>query len=162
MGGKRSGKRKHLYLRIAGLTLLSLASCALLQEIKDRDRARESLLRGQRLLARSDYDGALRENQEVLSFLGDRPPADEALFNIGLIYAHVENPKKDYRKALGSFRKLMRDYPQSPWGDQARIWVGVLQANEELAQTNEKLNQQIERSKEVDLEIEEKRRERKR
>ncbi|MBP1700356.1 MAG: hypothetical protein H6Q41_5544, partial [Deltaproteobacteria bacterium] len=70
---------------------------------------------------------------------------------IGLIYAHSGNPKKDFRKALDSFRKMMTDYPKSPLFEQARIWAGVLQENERLSQV-------IEKSRQVDMEIEERKR----
>jgi tetratricopeptide (TPR) repeat protein len=117
------------------------------------------LLRGQKLLARGDYEGSLRENQRVLSLSPNVPPGDEALFNTGLIYAHPGNPQKDFTKSLSIFKKLMKDHPQSPWAEQAKIWVEVLQENERLNQTIQKLNQVIEKSKQVDIEIEEKKKE---
>ena len=117
-----------------------------------RGEARGHLLRGQSLLAQGDYEGALAENQKGLALSNRQLPGDEALFNIGLIYAHSRNPKKDYGKSLDSFRKVMTDYPKSPFFEQAKIWVGILQENE-------RLNQVIENSREVDMEIEERKRE---
>ena len=119
--------------------------------IVDREEARSPFPRYQGLLARGDYEGTLAENQKVLALSNRQPPGDEALFNIGLIYAHSGNPKKDYRKALDSFRKVIADYPKSPFVEQAKIWVGILQENE-------RLNQVIENSREVDMEIEERKR----
>jgi len=119
----------------------------------------QHLLQARRLLEQRDYEGALKENQKILSFSSQNPPGDEALFNMGLIYAHFGNPKKDYGKSVVFFRKLMKDYPQSPLVEQARIWTGILQENEKLSQTIQKLNQVIEDSKHVDIEIEEKKRE---
>ena len=78
---------------------------------------------------------------------------------MGLIYAHPGNPKRDYGKSLSYFKKLMKDYPQSPWSELAKAWTGMIQENERLNQTVEKLNQTIEKSKQVDIEIEEKKRE---
>ncbi|MGZ3604822.1 MAG: hypothetical protein ACXU9P_07665 [Thermodesulfobacteriota bacterium] len=43
--------------------------------------------------------------------------------------------------------------------EQAKIWTGILQENEKLSQTIQKLNQVIEESKDVDIQIEEKKRE---
>ena len=77
-----------------------------------------------------------------------RPPEDEALFNLGLIYAHFANPKKDFGKSLDFFNKLIKDYPESHLVEQSKIWIEVLQKNGEL-------NQVIQKLKQVDIEIEE-------
>jgi tetratricopeptide (TPR) repeat protein len=151
MGRKRTRSGKYHYLCIASLIFLSLSGCATLKEIRARGEAREALMRGQNLLAQGDYEGSLKENQKALSLSGDQVPGDEAVFNMGLIYAHSANSKKDYRKALSFFSRLIKDYPKSPLLEQAKIWVGVLQANERLTQV-------IEKSKQVDIEIEEKKR----
>jgi len=130
------------------------------EEIKGKEKTREQvkaneyLLRGQKLLAQGDYEGSLRENQKTLSVSANNRPGDEALFNMGLIYAHSGNPKKDYGKSLDFFKKLLKDFPQSPLLEQAKIWIGVLQENE-------KLTQMLEQSKQVDIEIEERKREKK-
>jgi len=114
--------------------------------------AREHLLRGQKLLAQGDYEGALKENQKVLSMSTHRPPEDEALFNMGLIYAHLGNPGKDVGKSVDFFNKLIKDYPKSPLAEQAKIWVEMLKENEALSLVIQKLKQ-------VDIEVEEKKRE---
>ena len=121
-------------------------------KIEERGVVRERLLRGQKLLAQGDYEGAILENQKVLSMATYRPPGDEALFNMGLIYAHSGNPKKDFEKSIEFFKKLIKDYPESPLVEQSKIWVEVLQKNEEL-------NQVIQKLKQVDIEIEERKRE---
>ena len=115
----------------------------------------------QKLFVQGDYEGALNENQEVLSLYAGTRLGDEALFNMGLICAHPGNPKKDHGRSLSFFRRLVKDYPDSPLVQQAKVWIGVLEENVKLNQTIEKLNQTIEKSKEIDLEIEEKKREKK-
>jgi tetratricopeptide (TPR) repeat protein len=120
--------------------------------VEERGEAREHLLRGQKLLAQGDYEGSIAENQRVLTLAKRQPPEDEALFNIGLIYADFNNPRRDYKKSLDYFKKMIQNYPKSPLVEQARIWVETLQENE-------RLNQIIEKSKQVDIEIEEKKRE---
>jgi TolA-binding protein len=122
------------------------------EKTRERVKANEYLFRGQKLLTQGDYEGSLRENQRILSVSAHTPPGDEALFNMGLTYAHSGNPKKDYGKSLDSFKKLLKDFPHSPLVEQAKIWIGVLQENE-------KLTQMLERSKQVDIEIEERKRE---
>jgi tetratricopeptide (TPR) repeat protein len=127
--------------------------------IKEWAEARESFLISQKLLAQGNYEGALKENRRILSLSGQNPPRDEALFNMGLIHAHPGNTKKDYARALTFFKRLIKDYPQSSWVEQAKTWVGMLQENEKLTRSNEELSQMIEKSKQVDIEIEEKKRE---
>jgi len=107
--------------------------------------ARKHLLSSQQLLAKGDYQGALRENQKVLSANNKNSSGDRALFNAGLIYAHYENPEKDYKKAINSFKKLIEDYPKSTLVEQAKLWVGTLEI--------------IEQEKQVDIEIEKKKKE---
>jgi tetratricopeptide (TPR) repeat protein len=155
MGGKPTGTGKHVYFCAACLIFLSFLGCTLAKDIQDREIARRYLLRSQELFAQGDYEGSLRENQRVLSLGINGPPEDEALFNMGLLYAHFGNPKKDYQKSLVSFRKIVKDHPRSPWVEQAKIWVGVLEAME-------KLNEVIKKSKQVDIEIEEKKRDQQR
>jgi tetratricopeptide (TPR) repeat protein len=126
---------------------------------EERGGPYESLLRTHRLLAQGDYEEAVKENQKILSLFGQNFPEDEALFNLGLIYAYSGNPKKDYRKSSYFLKKLIKEFPQSFLAEQAKILVGMLQENEKLSRSIEELNQVIEKSKQVDLEIEEKKRE---
>jgi tetratricopeptide (TPR) repeat protein len=173
MGRKRTRARKFIYFCIVILILFTSFGCAVLNEkqkieVKNKESQRkeetlkilsERLLRARKLLEQRDYDGSFKENQKILSLSGPNPPGDEALLNMGLIYAHFGNPQRDYGKSIGFFKKLTKDYPQSPFVIQARVWAGILQENEKLSQTIQKLNQVIEESKQVDIEIEEKKRE---
>jgi tetratricopeptide (TPR) repeat protein len=108
--------------------------------------ADEHLALARDLLSKGDFDGALRENQKVLSLAKDQPPADAAVFNMGLIYADPKNPRKNNRQAISYFSRVVKTHPESMWAGQAKIWVAVLDGMEKL--------------KQVDLEIEEKRRDR--
>ena len=115
-------------------------------EVRERREAQESLQLAQQLMARGDYEGALRENQKVLKQAKNQAPGDEALFNMGLVYVNPKNPKKDNRRAISFFNQVVKGYPDSPLTEQAKIWVGVLDGMEKL--------------KQVDIEIEEKKRDR--
>ena len=123
-------------------------------EIKLDDfwEGRELQIRSQRLLAVGDYERCINENQRVLSVSHTRSIRDQALFNLGLVYAHSGNPKKDFEKSLDFFKRLISDYPKSPLVEQAKIWVSILQEHQEL-------NQVIQKLKQVDIEIEERKRE---
>ena len=109
---------------------------------------REHLNQGHKLLAQGNYEGAVGENQKILSLSDPRSPKDEALFNLGLIYAHFGNPQRDLEKSMEFFNKLLRSYPKSLLFEQAKICIGILQENEEL-------NRLIQKLKQVDIEVEE-------
>jgi outer membrane protein assembly factor BamD (BamD/ComL family) len=139
------------------LIALSLSSCGLISRPPEHeeDQAQLAVARARRLLSQQDFDGAVKENQRAITLARNRPPVDEALFHLGIIAATVANPKRDNKAAAGYFNRVIREYPQSPWMDQAKAWVGVLQANDKLVET-------LEKSKQVDIEIEEKRRQKER
>ncbi len=122
---------------------------------KDLQSPLEELERAAQLFKQGDYEGSLKENQRVLSRAGKNLPGDRALFNMGLIYADGENPKKDHEKSLLFFNKVITDYPQSPLVQEAKNWIRLLRENE-------KLREVIEKIKEVDIAVEEKQREKKR
>ncbi len=143
MGRKQTRARKYIFCCIACLMVLSLFRCATIEGLRKGLEAKGSLRRGHRLLAQGNYEGALNEYQGVLSLSSQKPPEDEALFNIGLIYASSRYPKRDYRKSMNYFIKILNDYPQSPFVEQAKIWVGVLYENE-------RINLLVKKTKEVE------------
>ena len=186
MGRKRAGPGKYFYFCLA--LLIFLTGCSLLQESNRRREMRDSLATGNQLLVRGDFDGSLRAFQSVAAAAQEKPPADVALYRMGLVHAHPQNPRRDLHKALGAFSQLVSAYPASPWAETAKIWVGVLEEAEnskrdieksreaieksrreiersrleleKIQQEIEKTKQDIEKSKQVDIEIDQKRRER--
>jgi len=123
------------------------------------------------MISQGQYEAAYIENQKILQERRGAP--DVALFNMGMISAHSGNPKKNYPRALLSFRALVKDYPQSPMVEPAKTWIQVLEEyqkmaderrtttreRESLVQEKEKLKYTIEKSRQVDVEIEKRRRE---
>ncbi len=126
MGGKRNAKGKRFYVYLASLTSVLLCSCAAITDFEKRHVAAEHLRRGEYFLIQEQFEQALSENEEVLSLTGQTPPADRALFAMGLIYAHNENPDMDYETAIEFFETLLAEFPQSPLTGQAKIWISVL------------------------------------
>jgi TolA-binding protein len=151
MGRKRSGSGQLVYFCVAQLIVLSVSGCAAWRALRDADEGRQAVQRARQHFARQEYDASVKENQRAVALLRNKPPADEAVFFLGLAFAHAGNPKKDNRAAVNYFARVVKEYPQSPWVDQAKAWIGVLQSNEKLTDT-------LEKSKQVDIEIEEKRR----
>ncbi len=136
MGREQIRAREYFYFCIASLIFILILSCTGIRDAILQNQAQEYLLRGQKLLSHRNYEGAANEFQKVLLLPPDKPLKDEALFNMGLVYAHFGNPKKDYEKSLNLFLKVLNDYPKSHQVEQAKIWVGVLLENFE---TNKKV-----------------------
>ncbi len=141
MGGKRKRTRQYLYVCFACLIMLAGASCAQFRAAElppEPDRC-TPLQRVQTRIARGDFEGAVRKSQDALS--NGSQCADTALFDLGLVYAHYANPKKDYKKSLDNFSRLVREYPRSPLAEEAKTWVSVLET--------------LEKTKRIDLEVDE-------
>ena len=123
------------------------------------------------------YEAAMKENQKLLS--EGKAPGDMALYNIGLISACSFNPKKDYLQALDTFKKLVSQYPHSSFAEEAKVWIQVLEEHQKIAgerqkfleekrnltrereilsQEREKLKYTVEKSRQLDIEIEKRRR----
>jgi len=157
--GRLNQRVEHLNHRVEQLNLQVKQFQQEKMKAEGEQEVRRPLLNSRDLLSQGKYEEAIKVIHKVLTASPRHPLEDDALFQLGLIYAHPGNPKRDYGKSLVYFRKLMKDYPQSLWAESAKAWTGMLQENEKLNQTVEKLNQTIEKSKQVDIEIEEKKRE---
>jgi hypothetical protein len=130
-----------LFLRGTVLAaLLSLAGCATMR-INSMGSGTESnaeyIERSKALFTEGNYEAALKENQKALA--EKKVALDVALFNMGLISAYSSNPQKDYPKALVSFRTLVSQYPQSPLAEQAKVWVLVLEEHQKITEDKQKL-----------------------
>ncbi len=161
MGREPTRRREYFHFFLAGLIFLLLSGCATPEKIKtgmnSEEEARQHLLLGQGCLAQRDFEGALRENYEILSLALHQAPEDEALFNIGMIYAHPDNSKRDYLKSLYFWNRLIEDHPKSLWAWQAKAWKGMIQQNERLSQSIKTLNLQVKQSDQERKRLEEER-----
>jgi hypothetical protein len=150
MGGKPTRRRNAVYLCVAFLIFLGLPACTLVQtgtKITDvtGEEARGHFALGRKLFSEGTFGNALLENEKVITLAGVNTPVAESLFYIGLIHAHPANPARNDEKSLSSFGKLIRDYPESPLADQAKAIVGLIQENDRLRKTTEKLNSEADR-----------------
>ena len=153
MGRKQSGARKPICLCVALLIFHSPLACSLSNMMSTKmvdisgEEASIHLVLGKTYLAQGEYEKALEENKKVISLAGKNVPVDEALFYIGLIYVHPANSARDYGKAIVSFNRLIRGYPGSPLVEQAKTMAGLLQENDVLDRTIERLSHTIEEQK---------------
>ncbi len=140
MAGNRTGVRKHILYCVTLLICLLISGCGSLEWLRvegtvSEQGAREHLAGGQKALAQHDYQASLQEFEAALSLSGNKPPGDEALLFMGMVYGDPENPKRDYRKSIAAFQRLAREYPQSNWAEPARIWMDSLEERERLKHT---------------------------
>ncbi len=63
-----------------------------------------SVTESRQIVANKNFAEAVQRNLQILEESGKKKPADEALYNLGLIYAHVDNPAKDYNKSQTYFQ----------------------------------------------------------
>lgn len=94
------------------------------------------------VVEKQNFEEAIQRNQQILSDAGTAAPADEALYNLGLIYAHIDNPAKDYRKAQDYFAQLSREFPNSPLSEHARVWLGLFEVFESMRQIDLEIEKQ--------------------
>jgi len=127
----------------------------------------------QKVIETGDFRGFLMENQRNLSTCGEWIECDITLFNLGFVYAYPRSPYRDPQKARQYLRELHSRFPQSPWASQGQVLlafmneqVGLEEAQRQLRtglRTRDaairKLQGQLDRSREIDIEIEKKERE---
>ncbi|HEX5605561.1 MAG TPA: hypothetical protein VFY96_03545 [Candidatus Binatia bacterium] len=158
-----------------GLILLSacfIVSCT----TGDRGGSSDSAL-GPIVQPPTDFETALKQNQAAL--IEAKGAEDLALYNIGVILAHPSNPKRDQTKAINSFKVLVTEYPRSIYAEPSKVWIdvleqqrklkderqklaeekrGLMREKEMLVQERQKLYYDNEKSQQLDMEIEKRRR----
>ena len=126
MGRKHIGKRQCFYFCIACLIIAIFSGCASFSDIRNRKAANDHLQKGQLSFEQGDFSEAAEENRKVLTLIDRRDPADRALFNLGIIYAHQDNSDRDYSKSVELFKRILKEYPDSPLYNHAKVWYFLL------------------------------------
>ncbi len=137
---------------------------SLFPEFAKKWQGKQDLAKARTLMFKGDYKASLKHNKEVLRQF-PRTLGDQALFQMGLNYAHPENPNLDNQKSIECFQSIIKEFPKSSIRDEAGIWILFLQktiANKKrfdnLQRQKENLKDQIEKLKIIDLGIEDKKR----
>ena len=160
MGRKCTGSWQYLYLCIALLICTVISGCASFGDNVENGTIQRNEPRC-RLL-----NGDEAQEDQNLHASANMPTTAEVLFNTGLSYADPRDPRKDHNRSVTTFKRLIKEYPNSVWADRSHTLLDVLQENARLRkqstdnqQENARLKQIIEQSKNVDIEIEQKKRE---
>jgi hypothetical protein len=122
----------------------------------------------QKVIENGDYKGFLAANQRTLARCGVETGCDVTLFNLGFVYAFPSSPYRDPQKARRYLNELHSRYPHSPWATQGQVLLRFMheQGRAEEAQRRlraelrtrdtviRKLREQLNRSREIDIEME--------
>ena len=84
--------------------------------------------------------------------------AAEAVYGTALLHASPDNPQKDYAQAIRLFEDFLKQHPGNRREHEAREWVSLLKAIQELRKENERLKMNIEQLQQLDIRHEERRR----
>ena len=181
MGNKRKREGKYLFFYSACLLafILLCSGCAHLLNFQKRWEAREHVEKAENLMFKGSYEEAIIENERILSLFPHSEPGDKALFNVGLIHAYPDNPKRDYKKSLICFHSIINDFSQSKLRDKATVLASIItelirndneikhlektvnylkNGQKEYKQNIETLKEQLRTLKEIDIVIEEEKR----
>ena len=77
-------------------------------------------------MADRQYEASMAKNLTVLNNFPNSI-ADQALFQMGLLYAHPENPNQNYQKSLAAFNEILNEYSQSRLRHQTQLWVLIVE-----------------------------------
>ena len=95
-----------------------------------------------KIVENQNFEEAIRNNLETLDKYGMNSPADAALYNLGLIYAHNHNPAKDLHKSQVYFNVLATQFPESEYAEVAQIWLGMFETIDKIQQIDVDIEQQ--------------------
>ena len=150
---------KYIHVCFAVVVVCTFGSgCAVQRDMGPPAVARQHLDEAERRLAKKDYEGALSESQTALTQTSDPNMKQRALFQMAVVYSHQDSQYRDYKKAASLFTTLSKSTPQSPFALYAEMWLSLRESNTTLTDQNRKLRQILEKIKQVDIEIERKRR----
>jgi hypothetical protein len=189
MGRKYSRQGKHFFLYIAcWISLLLVGTgCAPYYNLYNDNpfsfsqysEANQLLFQAKSSFASGDFLTSLKKSQEMLNRF-PQTYGEHALYMMGLIYANPEYTYVNYDISIHFFKKLVKEYPESVFKNRAEIWISLLNQNMDYAKMIDKKNKrisflenkleiekkeiinlqnQIKRLKEIDLGIEERKRE---
>jgi tetratricopeptide (TPR) repeat protein len=105
--------------KLTGVITENLAKDKIHIEASPMELARNRMQNG-------DYEGALKEYMEILKANPEKFPGDRALLEMGILFAYPDNPKRDNIKAAGYFNRLLKEFPESYLIRDSLAWLDAL------------------------------------
>ena len=112
------GKYLRLFLVCIMITPILICSCSHFDEGQQvRSISREA----NDFFNQGEYEASLSKYKQLI----EKHPtvADRVLFEMGIIYSHPRNEKKDYQKSLECFQKIVKDYPDSEYRRDSQMMI---------------------------------------
>jgi tetratricopeptide (TPR) repeat protein len=95
-----------------------LSACS---HFNDGRQAKTTFAEANDLFHQGSYTASLDKYSEIVEKYPAK--ADRALFEMGIIYAHPRNERKDYQKSLDCFQKLVKEYPGSEFRQNSEMMI---------------------------------------
>jgi hypothetical protein len=80
---------------------------------------------GDRNFRAGNYKRAAQNYEQFLIVMPNSKDCDQALFHLGLSHILASEPDRDLRQADAAFRRLIAQFPQSPFRSQAEYIIGL-------------------------------------
>ena len=95
-----------------------LSGCS---HFNDGRQSKTTFAEANELFYQGNYTASLGKYSEITEKYPAK--ADRALFEMGIVYAHPKNERKDYQKSLECFQKLIKDYPESEYRQNSEMMI---------------------------------------
>jgi len=100
------------------ISLIIIAGCS---TFNDRFQAKSYFEEANDFFIDGNYMASLKVYEQIVQ---KYPTAeDRSLFEMGIIYAHPKNDKKDFQKALECFERITREYPESRYRQDSEMMI---------------------------------------
>ena len=118
-----------------------------------------SLNHAHELFQKGHYADAEKTYGYVIETYSLDPIAGDAQIGLAFTLLYFENPKRDNSKALGEFKRFIKQYPMHPRLKEAKNMVNLLKGLITQQLENQRLKDDLQRLIDIDIQTEKKRKE---
>jgi outer membrane protein assembly factor BamD (BamD/ComL family) len=119
-GGMHRGIGKYLRLFVVCIMITPILICSC-NRFNEGHQVRSISREANDFFNQGNYEASLSKYEQLI----EKHPelADRVLFEVGIIYAHPRNEKKDYQKSLECFQKIVKEYPDSEYRRDSQMMI---------------------------------------
>ncbi|MBI5043890.1 MAG: outer membrane protein assembly factor BamD [Nitrospirae bacterium] len=133
---------------------LFLSSCSNVATLLKERELKVDLEYADALILQNKYEAAMSEFERLSKRHPQSPFSDKIIFNIGLLYLHPDNLKRDVSKGINILEGLIKKYPNSRYTLYARPLMLYSKEGIEQKAEIERLKGEIEKFKELQIQLE--------